>query len=246
MIQAKGQMEAYERKVFESDAGTLPYRLLLPENFDESKSYPLLLFLHGAGEKGSDNEKQLTHGARLFLEKRAEYPAVVLFPQCAEDDYWVNADVDWERERGARLIFKDGGTPTPSMKGLLALLDDYLLRPYIDQSRVYVGGLSMGGMGTFEVVNRRPDVFAAAFPICGGANPLTAKNFVQKTKFWVFHGAKDDIVYPHLSTEMVLALINEGANPKYTLFKNANHNSWDPAFAEPELLPWIFSQRKNN
>ena len=99
----------------------------------------------------------------------------------------------------------------------------------------------MGGMGTFEIVRRNPKLFAAAFPICGGAHPAIASK-LKKTKWWVFHGGKDDIVLPRYSEEMVKALEGVKATVKYTLYPNANHNSWDPAFAEPGLLSWLFSQ----
>ena len=104
-------------------------------------------------------------------------------------------------------------------------------------------GLSMGGMGTFELVRRKPGVFAAAIPICGGANPATAKQ-LRKTTWWVFHGAKDDVVLPGFSENMVAALKKAKANVQFTLYPNANHNSWDPAFAEPNLLRWLFAQKK--
>jgi predicted peptidase len=118
------------------------------------------------------------------------------------------------------------------------------MRKYpVDDERVYVGGLSMGGMGTFELVRRMPKTFAAAFPICGGANPATAKK-MDDVDWWIFHGAKDDVVPPRHSEVMVKALKKEGANVKFTLYPNANHNSWDPAFTEPELLSWLFSKKK--
>ena len=101
----------------------------------------------------------------------------------------------------------------------------------------------MGGMGTFEIVRRNPKLFAAAFPICGGGEPTTA-SVMKKTKWWVFHGGKDDVVPPGLSEKMVDALKAAKASVKFTLYPDANHNSWDPAFAEPELLPWLFKQKK--
>ena len=127
---------------------------------------------------------------------------------------------------------------------LLSLLLRYVMETYpvkIDQ--VYVGGLSMGGMGTFELVRRNPKIFAAAFPICGGANPLIAKE-IKATKWWVFHGAKDDIVPASFSQKMVMALQKQNASVKFNLYPEANHNSWDAAFAEPDLLPWLFAQHK--
>ena len=104
-------------------------------------------------------------------------------------------------------------------------------------------GLSMGGMGTFELVRRKPATFAAAVPICGGAHEATAKG-LRKTAWWIFHGAKDDVVPPHYSKIMADALKKQKANVKFTLYPDANHNSWDPAFAEKDLLPWLFSHKR--
>jgi predicted peptidase len=103
--------------------------------------------------------------------------------------------------------------------------------------------LSMGGMGTFEIVRRNPKLFAAAMPICGGANPSTAKQ-LRKTNWWIFHGAKDDVVNPEFSIQMATALQQQSANIKFTLYPDANHNSWDAAFAEPTFLNWLFSNKK--
>ena len=108
---------------------------------------------------------------------------------------------------------------------------------------MYVGGLSMGGMGTFEIVWRNPKLFAAAFPICGGADTGSAKKF-SKISWWIFHGAKDDVVLPLFSQRIVTALQQINADVKFTLYPEANHNSWDNALAEPELMPWLFSNVK--
>ena len=105
-------------------------------------------------------------------------------------------------------------------------------------------GLSMGGMGTFELLSRKPNTFAAAVPICGGGDPESVSMYAQTIPLWVFHGAQDNVVNPLQSMEMVSALLNSGAHPRFTLYDFANHNSWDPAFAEPDLLPWLFSNRK--
>lgn len=238
---------SFEKQVFNSGDGELLYQILLPQNFSEEKEYPLVLFLHGAGERGSDNERQLVHGSRLFLdeENRSEYPAIVIFPQCPRNDYWSNVDVK-SGPSGRVFKFLDGGNPTKSMGLVLQLLDSVTAQSFVDKDRVYVGGLSMGGMGTFEVLSRKPDLFSAAFPICGGGNPDSAVKYADKVNLWIFHGAKDDVVYPDHSVAMALALQKAGAKPKFTLYKDANHNSWDPAFSEPELFPWLFSQKKNN
>ncbi len=241
--------QAQDRSLFEKfrfvqNGDTLPYRILLPENYDTAKAYPLVLFLHGRGESGSDNEKQLNNGSFLFLRDsiRKKYPAIVVFPQCAANSYWSNvqtiADVRGRRE----FYFVPDGEASLSMKLLLSLTDNLQARYKIKKDQVYVMGLSMGGMGTFEIVRRKPGVFAAAIPICGGASPASAMA-IKKTSWWIFHGAKDDVVRPAFSDKMQAALKKAGAVVKYTVYPEANHNSWDPAFREPDLLSWLFAQR---
>ena len=119
-----------------------------------------------------------------------------------------------------------------------------MLKPFINKQKVYVGGLSMGGMGTFEIVYRKPNLFAAAFSICGAGNPKATKEYAKTTHFWVFHGANDNVVNPRLSVKMVDGILENGGKPNFTLYGKDNHNSWDSAFAEPELLPWLFSKSK--
>ena len=241
---AAQDLNLFQKKQFIIGNDTLPYRLLLPENYDASKKYPLVFFLHGAGERGNDNEKQLVHGAKLFLkeEVRRDYPAIVVFPQCPQNSFWSN--VDFRIENGKRVFgFKAQGEPTIAMKLAQELLYSIMKDYPVNKRQVYAGGLSMGGMGTFEIVRRNPKLFAAAFPICGGGEPTTA-SVMKKTKWWVFHGGKDDVVPPELSEKMVDALKAAKAAVKFTLYPDANHNSWDPAFAEPELLSWLFKQKK--
>ncbi len=233
---------SYQKKLFISGKDTIPYRLLFPENYNSKKAYPLVLFLHGAGERGNDNEKQLLHGGNLFLKDsiRKNFPAIVVFPQCSADSYWSNIIPKYD-STGKRIgfVFSDGGTPTKAMRLLLELFQRLHKDYKIDKHRQYAGGLSMGGMGTFEIVNRKPGIFAAAFAICGGANPETATN-ISSTAWWIFHGLKDDVVNPQYSIEVANALKEAGADIKLTLYPEANHNSWESAFAEPDLLPWLW------
>ncbi|MGN7783921.1 prolyl oligopeptidase family serine peptidase [Niabella sp. 22666] len=237
--------ESYEKHQYIKNNDTLPYRLLLPEGYQKAKKYPLVIFLHGAGERGNDNEKQLTHGGALFVsaENRQKYPAIVVFPQCSQKSYWSNVKIAGS---GTNRVFEftNGGTPTFPMQLLLELMRDLDTRYGIKKQQVYVMGLSMGGMGTFELVNRMPETFAAAIPICGGANTATAAN-LKGTKWWVFHGGKDDVVLPRYSEEMVAAMKKNKVNVKFTLFPDANHNSWDATFAQPGLLKWLFSQSRS-
>jgi predicted peptidase len=226
---------------------TLRYRLLLPEDYNPVSTYPMILFLHGAGERGSDNAKQLVHGANLFLQPgiRKDFPAIIVFPQCPTDDFWANVDMrinDTTKKR--EFVFSEGGEPRKIMQLLLDWLPEFEKKYPVKRDQRYVMGLSMGGMGTFELVRRKPRFFAAAVPICGGANPATA-GAMKETAFWIFHGNKDDVVPYQLSENMALAFqeFYVSAEVNFTIFNNVGHNSWDPAFAEPDLLPWLFSQQ---
>lgn len=237
-------LSLYEKKEFTQKGKTMPYRLLMPKNYQPEKEYPLILVLHGAGERGNDNEAQLTHGAKLFLDEeyREKYPAFVLFPQCPTDDFWSNVAVKTQSDGSRTFDFQNGGNPTPAMVSLQALLNDFIKNHPVDKDRIYVGGLSMGGMGTFELVYRNPELFAAAFPICGGANPEIAAK-IRGVDWWVFHGGDDQVVPVEFSQKMVAALNQQGAKVKFSYYPGVNHNSWDNAFAEKELLPWLFSHQ---
>lgn len=235
--------DVYERKVFISASGdSLNYRLLEPEAMQEGKQYPLVLFLHGAGERGSDNEKQLTHGAQMFLNpvNREKYPAFVLFPQCPENSYWAYESRPLSFVPDQMPV----GTEMPSpFRAVKELLDTYLANPQVDKSRVYIVGLSMGAMGTYDMVSRFPDIFAAAVPICGVVNPTrlsVAKNIV----FRIFHGDADDVVPVAGSREAYKALKAAGASVEYIEFPGCGHGSWNPAFNRPDFMSWLFGQRK--
>ncbi|MCI0616069.1 prolyl oligopeptidase family serine peptidase [bacterium] len=236
-------LNLYQKQNFQIDKDVMPYRILYPDHFDKTKKYPLVLMLHGSGERGNDNELQLTHGAWLFVDKevRKKYPAIVIFPQCPAEDYWSNVDRQSITDGKRNYVFREDGEPTPAMKMLIAFIDDFLKKPYVDQKRLYVGGLSMGGMGTFELLSRKPHLFAAAFPICGGGHPNTVKGFAKQVSLWVFHGAQDDVVPIHHSEVMVDALKKAGADVRFTVYPDVKHESWEKAFAEPDLLPWLFS-----
>lgn len=236
----------YEKKEFQFGEGkVLPYRILYPENYDRTKKYPLVLFLHGAGERGKDNEKQLTHGAGLFLTElnRKNFPAIVVFPQCPEESFWASAKVD----RTQQPVKFELNYQTEANWPLVAaneLVKKLLSEEAVDKSRVYITGLSMGGMGTFESVFRYPGLYAAASPICGGGDTDAYDKRVRKTAFWVFHGEADAVVNPDLSRKMVDKLKSFKAEVKYSEYPGVNHNSWDNAFAEPEYLSWMFAHKR--
>lgn len=241
-------LSQYEKKQFISPSGdTLDYRILFPDNYDENKDYPLVLFLHGVGERGDDNEKQLTHGADLFLaaENRDKFPAIVVFPQCPEDKYWIDISIRSQLGGKGDPDFKQSiKNPSEELALVNELVENVLANEKIDQDRMYIMGLSMGGFGTFETLARWPEKYAAAVGICGGGNISLTKNYANQTAVWITHGAKDDVVPVVLSQRIYHALKEQGAEVKYTEFPEANHNAWDPTFAIPELLPWLFSKSK--
>lgn len=247
LVQAQSQPNtiSFDKKVYLSEQGSLPFAILLPENFDPEKAYPLVLFLHGAGERGHDNDLQLVHGSSLFTSAsfRAEYPAIVVFPQCAQDDYWSNVKKEQPENGGLGFSFYKRGKPTTAMNLLEGLIDYLSVNYRLDPNRYYVGGLSMGGMGTFELVKRNPRMFAAAFPICGGAAPKRMRRY-KRPAWWVFHGAADPVVPYEFSSEMVKGLERVGAKVRYSLYQGVGHNSWDNAFGEAALFPWLFAQSK--
>ncbi|MCZ4245610.1 alpha/beta hydrolase-fold protein [Pedobacter punctiformis] len=236
----------YDKGSFIKGKDSIYYRILFPENFDASKKYPVIFFLHGSGERGNDNEKQLVHGGKLFLKDdlRKKFPAIVIFPQCPANDFWANINFSTTDKGKNRISFIEGGKPTKIMHALTGMVKDFLKKPFVDKKQVYVGGLSMGGMGTFELLRRKRNTFAAAFSICGGDNTNNIKKY-QTIPLWIFHGAKDDVVDPAFSIAIAERLKVVGDEVKFSLYPKDNHNSWDSAFAEPELLPWLFSHKRN-
>lgn len=226
------QKDGYEHKCFTSQDGTeLNYRLLTPPENAHGKKFPLVLFLHGAGERGSDNEKQLTHGSQMFLNpaNRDKFPAYVIFPQCPEKSFWA---------------FPGRSSSTsPSLLAVKELVDSYLENPAVDASRVYIMGLSMGGMGTFELVSRYPETFAAAIPICGAADTQRLAD-TKGVKWRIYHGDADTVVPVEASRAAYRALKEAGIKVEYFEFPGCAHGSWNPAFNQPDFMKWLFKQKK--
>lgn len=239
------EKEAFKKDHFIKEGDTLKYRILYPKNFSEEKEYPVVLFLHGAGERGNDNEAQLTHGSKLFLDKQEEFPAIVIFPQAPKEDYWAKVEVNRDTVP-FQFDFMNEKPATKSLQLVMDLMEEITSEDYVNKDRIYVGGLSMGGMGTFEFIYKKPEMFAAAFAICGGANPEIAQDYRKGFNIWLFHGEKDDVVPPDNSKKMARMINHYGGNAKLSLYPDDNHNSWDSAFAEPHLLPWLFSHSLEN
>ncbi|WP_205755916.1 dienelactone hydrolase family protein [Lacibacter luteus] len=239
-------LNAYAKKEFVlSEGKVLPYRILYPENYDRTKKYPVVLMLHGAGERGNDNENQLTHGAKLFLheENRKNFPAIVIFPQCPQDNFWAAVKID-RNQQPFKIEFDYAAEPNWPLVAANELVKKIAKEEAVDTKRIYISGLSMGGMGTFESVYRYPTLYAAALPICGGGNTTLYDARVKAIPFWVFHGAADAVVDVKLSREMVDRLNALKATVKYSEYPGVNHNSWDNAFAEPDYLKWMFQQKR--
>lgn len=197
-----------------------PYMDFRPAGYEDNPEtrYPLLLYLHGAGERGTDFKGVLRHGPHKFLSGHPEFQFITIGPQCAPGDYWEADDV-------------------------LAVLDDVQSRFRIDPKRVYLTGLSMGGFGTFETAIRAPHRFAALAPICGGGDPRQA-HLIRKIPTWVFHGAKDDIVPIRYSEIMVEALRAIGGDVRFTVYPEARHDSWTETYNNPELYTWLLEHQR--
>ena len=231
--------DEYAPRCFTNATGqTIPYRLLLPRDYDPSRTYPLVLFFHGAGERGTDNKAQLVHGAGLFLEpeKRERFACFVLAPQCPNNQQWV--DMPWGTDSGTRPE-----QPSAAMRLALEALDGVIGEFKVDTNRLYVTGLSMGGYATWDCITRFPGRFAAAVPICGGGDEKTVTAAVAKVPVWAFHSDDDGAVKVGRTRNMIAAMRAAGGQPKYFEYFGLGHFSWGRAYGEPELLPWMFAQR---
>jgi predicted peptidase len=225
VAQPKGDWKALlEKRTFKEGGGEMPYRLMKPEGYDPKKSYPLVVFLHGAGERGKNNENQLVHGVRDFAkaEHRKKYPCFLIAPQCPAGSFWTKKEPE-------RLV----------LELIPALRKEFS----IDARRIYITGLSMGGYGTWDLLARRPELFAAAVPICGGGNPKMAERFA-KVPIWAFHGDKDGAVPVASSREMIAAIEKAGGKPKYTEYKGVGHDSWTQTYRDEKMFAWLFEQKK--
>lgn len=232
--------EEFEAKSFNGSKGVLPYRILAPATVQAGIKYPLVVFLHGAGERGNTNTNQLHHGGKLFLNpnNRRDFPAFVIFPQCPNGKRWV--EVNW----GEATPHQQPKEPSDPMALVMELIPTLKESLPVDSSRIYLMGISMGGFGVWDMAARQPDGFAAAVPICGGADNTTAPR-LAKLAIWTFHGDQDTVIKVDRTRSMVEALKLAGGKPKYTEFPGVAHNSWFKAFDDPELLPWLFAQKRS-
>jgi len=236
----------YEKAEFVKGADTLRYRVLYPPDYKQGRKYPLVVFLHGSGERGRDNNLQLAWGADLFAseENRRNFPAIVIFPQCPINSFWSQISRKKLADSLGAFSFESSLPPTVSLQLVMDMLDEWAASGKVNTKKIYVGGLSMGGMGTFEILWRKPGFFAAAIPICGGGDPAKVAGYAKKMPVWIFHGDKDPAVPVGNSRLMNNSLKAAGARVKYTEYPGVGHDSWKNAFSEKELLPWLFKQKR--
>ena len=219
--------KTFEKKVTRTLSAD--YLLFLPKGYDAKgdKKWPLMIFLHGAGERGSELKKVAVHGPPKLVQSQSDFPFIVVSPQCPENQNWSN-DV------------------------VLALMDEIIATHQVNTNRVYLTGLSMGGYGTWSLSLQYPERFAAVAPICGGGNTIDAlltpkrKAAALKTLgVWAFHGAKDPVVKLSESERMVEALKRVGVTDvQLTVYPEAQHDSWTEAYANPKLYEWFLAHER--
>lgn len=239
ITEVKAQPPLFSKNVFKNANGdSLLYRFLFPDN-DTTLKYPLVIFLHGSGERGSDNEAQLKWGVMNFAtdENMKKHPAFVIAPQCPLNTGWANLD----RRKNGEMVLQS--TPTKPMQLLMELINDVIKKFHVDTNRIYITGLSMGGYGTFDLLERYPHFFAAAAPVCGSGDVSKAAS-IAHVPIWMFGGADDPTVPPSQLYDMVNALLKAGAHPGFTQYPQVGHFSWIPAYNDPMLIEWLFKQHK--
>lgn len=227
-----------EARTARNDAGTeLPYRIHVPA-IPAGQKVPVILFLHGAGERGSNNVAQLKHGVASILSysERKKEPVILIVPQCPANQKWV--EVDWSAP--THTIPEKPSTP---MALALQALDEAIAKLPVDPKRVYVTGISMGGYGTWDIIARRTNFFAAAMPVCGGGDPGTARA-IKDQPMWIFHGDADKAVPVARSRAMNEAIKTAGGSPKYTEYPGVGHDCWTQTYANDDVLAWLFAQKR--
>lgn len=206
-----------------ADGSTSPYVVFVPHGYDGKKEYPVILFLHGAGETKGGSQQPAAVGIGPAIKKQEKtFPFITVIPQSEKRTWQANS---------------------PDGKRALAILGEVTKAYKTDPKRVYLTGLSMGGYGTWSIAAAHPEKWAAIAPICGGGNPKDAEK-IKDLPTWVFHGDKDTAVAVEKSRDMVAALKAAGGKPKYTEYPGVGHNSWDAAYADKEFFPWLLEHAK--
>ena len=213
---AEEKAESFEKQITVTVKAR--YLVILPEGYQADKKYPLLLFLHGSGERGDNLELVKTHGP-FSKVKELKLPFIIVAPQCPSNKYWDTDMLD-------------------------LLLDELLVKYPIAPDQVYLTGLSLGGYGTWFWAIAHPERFAAIVPICGGGEPILVSVKMKDLPIWVFHGAKDKAVPLQKSQDMVDAINKIGGKVKFTVYPEAEHNSWTETYNNPDLYQWLLSCKR--
>jgi predicted peptidase len=235
-------LDHYQPHTLKSDNNqAFHYRTAPPVSIENGQKYPLLIFFHGAGGRGEDNTRQLTDagGIEAFEKQgvRLKRKSHIFAGQVPKGERWVNT--------GWSLLGHRMPPISDSMKMAFQAIDAYTTDPknQVDLNRIYAMGLSMGGYGTWDAIQRRPDFFAAAVPICGGGDKKLAKNMAH-LPIWAWHGEKDTVIKPIRSSDMIDAIKKAGGSPKYSEIKGRGHNSWIDVWNSNDLWDWLFSQSR--
>ena len=214
----KPKVDVFEKVLVSAEANSPNYLAYKPKGYEQEKNWPLILFLHGIGQCGSDLEKLKATGLPQTIEQGMDLPFVIICPQCPEKKWWNSTELD-------------------------KLLDEVIKKYSVDPNRVYLTGLSMGGFGTWGLGCQSPQRFAAIVPICGGGKVQDA-NKLKNVPVWAFHGAKDQTVPLSRSQEMVDAVNKAGGSANLTIYPEAGHDSWTQTYNNPDLYKWLLSHKK--
>jgi predicted peptidase len=219
----KPRQTAEELRATVTKQVSLDYLLALPEGYsDDGDPWPLVLFLHGAGERGADLDKVKIHGPPKLIEAGEKIPAIVASPQCPAETWW-----------------------TEHLDALVALLDDLEERLNVDPDRIYVTGISMGGYGTWALAALQPERFAAAAPVCGGGSGVATAIQVRELPIWAFHGEADQVVPVEESQRIIDAIARfGGTKAKLTTYPGVGHDSWTQTYEDDAFWQWLFAQRR--
>lgn len=216
----------------------MPWRLFVPPSADKKNPLPLVVFLHGAGMRGTDNVGPMSLAWPFITpEAQAKNPCFVFAPQVNVARRWVNHTFN----KGS--YDSDQIKATDELTAAFAMVDKLVSERPIDQQRIYIVGQSMGGYGSWDAMIRRPDLWAAGVPVCGAGDSAKAAS-IKAIPVWAWHGENDTMVPVSGSREMIEALTKAGGSPKYTEIPKGGHGVWNQAFNDPKLHEWLFAQRK--
>lgn len=239
--QKKYAPDQYYGREYRFDGDTIRYRVLYPAGYDVGLKFPLFIFLHGENERGRDNIMQLKTGGFLYKEQtiRDYYPAIVLLPQCPEDDAWVDYNVLSDGE----IEIPDNPEPTKTFRMLTKLIEHYLKLPYVDKTQVYIVGMSMGGFGALEMVATNSKLFTAAVAMGGAIQPERLKK-LKKFPVRLFHGQDDKVVPITYVRDVYYQLKSNGCPADLVEYPGTDHDSWTLALSSSDFMEWIFDKKK--